>query len=328
MTPNDPKAKTVAELRKIAGDLDISGRSAMRKDELIAAIAAATPSPAAAPAGEKAAAAKAAIAAALAGKKAAVPARPATAKKPAPVKATPQTAAPKNAAAAPKNAAAATAKKPAPVKATPQAAAPKKAAAPKNAAAPVVAAVEKREPTQPPPLSHVPAPPREPGQDDVYIDRGAIIPDTYPGSRVRVMVRDPSTLFVYWEIPGAQGAEGWEVGAVDAMGGTREAFRVDRTGGHGYLHVPTAEVARVTLRPVVGGWAGAPVAEVAVPQTAGDEAPAGTAAWVEGAFDAPTGTIAARIVTAGTRPTAGAARGPRPSYGGRPEGASSSALVR
>ena len=298
MTPNDPKAKTVAELRKIAGDLDISGRSAMRKDELIAAIAAATPSPAAAPAGEKAAAAKAAIAAALAGKKAAVPARPATAKKPAPVKA------------------------------TPQAAAPKKAAAPKNAAAPVVAAVEKREPTQPPPLSHVPAPPREPGQDDVYIDRGAIIPDTYPGSRVRVMVRDPSTLFVYWEIPGAQGAEGWEVGAVDAMGGTREAFRVDRTGGHGYLHVPTAEVARVTLRPVVGGWAGAPVAEVAVPQTAGDEAPAGTAAWVEGAFDAPTGTIAARIVTAGTRPTAGAARGPRPSYGGRPEGASSSALVR
>ena len=39
----------------------------------------------------------------------------------------------------------------------------------------------------------------EPSAEDLFIDRGEPVPDAYPGERMRALIRDPGSLYVYWE---------------------------------------------------------------------------------------------------------------------------------
>ncbi|MDX9721622.1 MAG: hypothetical protein RBU37_12805 [Myxococcota bacterium] len=103
--------------------------------------------------------------------------------------------------------------------------------------APVAAPIELREPT------------------DVFIDRGLPIPESYPGTRLRLLVRDPLTLFVYWETR-RESEEGWEIRALGADGELLLTFRSPlKRSGSGYLHFPPERVARLLLLPVQGGQA-------------------------------------------------------------------------
>jgi len=84
----------------------------------------------------------------------------------------------------------------------------------------------------------------------IFIDRGLPIPEVYPGQVMRVLVRDPRTLFVYWELEGPY-AEAWEIYALDHSGAVVSSFRTDgSTSGSGYLYVAAAHVSKVSLAPL------------------------------------------------------------------------------
>lgn len=90
----------------------------------------------------------------------------------------------------------------------------------------------------------------EPSETEVYIDRGHPLPERYSGARMRVMVRDPGTLYVYWEIPEGVDSDAWEVAAVDRLSTPLDTFRVRREANCGYLHVHPDQVGTVLLRAV------------------------------------------------------------------------------
>ena len=90
------------------------------------------------------------------------------------------------------------------------------------------------------------APTVEPSADDVFIDRGEPIPESYPGERMRVLVRDPGSLYVYWETEDGDPA-GWEVSA-ERDGQVLHGFHADDPTSGGYLRAPAADVQRVTVR--------------------------------------------------------------------------------
>ncbi len=153
----------------------------------------------------------------------------------------------------------------------------------------------------------------EPGE--VFIDRGHVLAERYPGRRIRVMVRDPQTLYVYWETE--EGAEGFEVVALDAAGGRLDRFAVGATGSGGYLRVPEGCRGRVEVRPVCGGEAGELLGSVefglppaGVPPELSEER------WVDTAV-APPRAVAAPV--AGPRPgPLPQPQGPLPTSPGRP----------
>ncbi len=90
-----------------------------------------------------------------------------------------------------------------------------------------------------------PEAPKEP--DSIFIDRGAILPEYIPGTCLYALVRDPGTLFVYWNTA-LESPNGWLVTAYDASGNVLQSFSSPmRRSGRGYFRVPTARVARVTL---------------------------------------------------------------------------------
>ncbi len=95
----------------------------------------------------------------------------------------------------------------------------------------------------------------EPGEPtDIYIDRGLPLPESYAGTRLRVLIRDPGTLYVYWDVDDTQQREGWEVVALDSAGKAIASFRSPSAGaGQGYFNIPVARVARVALHPLDGG---------------------------------------------------------------------------
>lgn len=100
-------------------------------------------------------------------------------------------------------------------------------------------------------LEAVEPPPVEP--DSVYIDRGAILPEYVPGTCLYALVRDPGTLFVYWNAT-FESDHGWLLTAYDAAGNELQSFRTPaRRNGRGYFRIPTARVARVTLSIVNAG---------------------------------------------------------------------------
>lgn len=73
------------------------------------------------------------------------------------------------------------------------------------------------------------------------------------------MVRDPGTVYVYWEQE-ERGEEGWEVAALDADGGALDSFRTDRAGTSGYLKVPHGAIGQIQLRRVLPDGVTAPAA--------------------------------------------------------------------
>ena len=86
---------------------------------------------------------------------------------------------------------------------------------------------------------------REP--DSIFIDRGAILPEYIPGTCLYALIRDPGTLFVYWNTT-FESPNGWVLTAYDASGNVLQSFTSPmRRSGRGYFRVPTARVSRVTL---------------------------------------------------------------------------------
>ena len=113
----------------------------------------------------------------------------------------------------------------------------------------------------------------------VYLDRGAVLPDRYPGSRLRTMIRDPEMVYVYWEVDEHHEAEAWEIRAlVDS--GVVHAFRVDGSQSGGYLHLPAASLVEVALCPVAGAQAGAPIAKALFLTPPDEPSHDDTAEWV------------------------------------------------
>ena len=87
--------------------------------------------------------------------------------------------------------------------------------------------------------------PREP--DSIFIDHGAILPEFIPGTCLYALIRDPGTLFVYWNTT-FESPNGWVLTAYDASGNVLQSFTSPmRRSGRGYFRVPTARVSRVTL---------------------------------------------------------------------------------
>jgi hypothetical protein len=84
---------------------------------------------------------------------------------------------------------------------------------------------------------------------EIYIDRGQALPDHYPGLRLQVLVRDPGTIFVYWEPPDAITCDGWVLVARDADDQVLQTLRVPFAVRQGYLYVAALEVVTVSLYP-------------------------------------------------------------------------------
>ena len=83
--------------------------------------------------------------------------------------------------------------------------------------------------------------------DSIFIDRGAILPEYVPGTCLYALVRDPGTLFVYWNAT-FESDNGWLLTAYDHAGTVLQSFTTPaRRNGRGYFRVPTARVSRVTL---------------------------------------------------------------------------------
>ena len=83
--------------------------------------------------------------------------------------------------------------------------------------------------------------------DSIFIDHGAILPEFVPGTCLYALVRDPGTLFVYWNAT-FESANGWLLTAYDHSGNILQSFTTPaRRNGRGYFRIPTARVARVTL---------------------------------------------------------------------------------
>lgn len=99
----------------------------------------------------------------------------------------------------------------------------------------------------------------EPAEGEIYIDRGFPLPERYIGARMRVMVRDPGTLYVYWEIPENIDTEAWEVSAMDRADSPLDSFRVRKDANCGYLRVRPEQVGMVLLRAVQNNAVTAPV---------------------------------------------------------------------
>lgn len=136
----------------------------------------------------------------------------------------------------------------------------------------------------------------------IFIDRGLPIPEVYPGQVMRVLVRDPRTLFVYWEIEGGQSAE-WEICAYDNSGAIVSSFRTNGSAsGSGYLYVAASAVSKVALAPIDGGGvARAPRFEVPLTVSRKDFVMDTTEErWVD--IRLPLGTTSASAPSAGRAP--------------------------
>ncbi len=95
-------------------------------------------------------------------------------------------------------------------------------------------------------------------------DSGPPLPELPPQPRVRLMVRDPETTFVYWE--GKDQPLGWEVHAEDKSG--RPSRTQPSLARAAYVEAPVAELDRVVVRPVASAEASAaPARSAALPWT-------------------------------------------------------------
>ena len=91
--------------------------------------------------------------------------------------------------------------------------------------------------------------------DSVFIDRGAVLPEYVPGTCLYALVRDPGTVFVYWNAE-FESVHGWLLTAYDTEGNVLQSFSSPaRRNGRGYFRVPSIRVARVTLAKVEDGGA-------------------------------------------------------------------------
>lgn len=105
--------------------------------------------------------------------------------------------------------------------------------------------------------------------------------DGYPGGRLRAMVRDPGTVYVYWEPSKETEAEGFEVKAVDSDEQVLDSFRTDERGRSGYIRVTPGAQGRVQLRPIRNGEVGRPIAAAWFSMSTGAPSDDRTERWVD-----------------------------------------------
>lgn len=140
-------------------------------------------------------------------------------------------------------------------------------------------------------------------------DWGPPLPELAPQPRVRAMVRDPGTTYIYWEGP----AEplGWELRAEGA--GAPAAVRVREQAA--YVEAPVASLERVVVRPV--GAAKEAPRSASLPRA--DEAPpdlrwraVGEPRASQDAAAEPPADLASSTASAATQPAGPASAGPSP----------------
>jgi hypothetical protein len=162
-----------------------------------------------------------------------------------------------------------------------------------------------------------PTPLVEPSAGDVFIDRGEPIPDAYPGERMRVLVRDPGSLYVYWET--GQDRR-WSV-AAEAGGEVLHTFQTDSAHAGGYLHAPADRVQKVVVTSPAAPRFEARLAAPEPPAPAPAFPPAQPERWAQFSppEEAPAG-IGAGAPSAGGLPAGApvAPVPPRPPLGGAP----------
>ena len=117
-----------------------------------------------------------------------------------------------------------------------------------------------------------------------------MLAERYPGKRVRVMVRDRETLYVYWETD-EDGFDGFEVKATARDGARLAGFATGGSGSGGYLRVPAHTVGTVEVCPVRSGTLCEPIGTVTfgMPPV---QRPTSEARWVD-TREAPPAQVAA-----------------------------------
>lgn len=118
--------------------------------------------------------------------------------------------------------------------------------------------------------------PLERSADEVYIDYGPELPERYGLRQARVMVQDPYTLFVYWELDTP--ADAWEVRAeVDG----RILHRFQTVGSSGFLIVSPETDGMIFVCPVLRGTPGAAEAILTFSTPRATPHPLGQAVWAQ-----------------------------------------------
>jgi hypothetical protein len=107
------------------------------------------------------------------------------------------------------------------------------------------------------------------------------LPTTYPGRRLRAVVRDPRTVWVSWENLEPGEIDGWEIVALDAGGQAMASFRAQAGATGAYLQLPSARLRRVVLRALREDQPPAAVAVTSfAPPAPAIATEAGAAPWV------------------------------------------------
>lgn len=110
-----------------------------------------------------------------------------------------------------------------------------------------------------------PTGPREVRENEVYIDRGPALPSRYGGRRLRAMIQDPHTLFVYWNLEDEADKvrpDAWVVDVLDPEGLRLESIETNTMVNSLYIHIAPSSLGRILLRPIHGGVHHDSVAEV------------------------------------------------------------------
>ncbi|MBN2799208.1 MAG: hypothetical protein JXX28_08700 [Deltaproteobacteria bacterium] len=118
--------------------------------------------------------------------------------------------------------------------------------------------------------------PQEQSAAEVYIDRGPELPWSYPGRRARVMVQDPHTLYVYWDLH--QQVDRWEVRA-EADGEVLHSFQTPYQ--QGFLRLRPEARGTVYICPVRHGEVGNAEVIITFAMPRSTPLPLGQATWAQ-----------------------------------------------
>ncbi|MCB9640014.1 MAG: hypothetical protein H6728_05815 [Myxococcales bacterium] len=102
---------------------------------------------------------------------------------------------------------------------------------------------------EPPP----PHPPRTTATP--YIDRGPTLPERYENTRVRAMIRDPQSVYVYWNTPEPPNTP-WKIEARDEVGDIVHTFQVPPQYQSGYVRAEVSKIHMIAahIQPPARPW--------------------------------------------------------------------------
>ncbi len=102
---------------------------------------------------------------------------------------------------------------------------------------------------EPPP----PPPPRTAATP--YIDRGPTLPERYENTRIRAMIRDPQSVYVYWNTPEPPNTP-WKIEARDEGGEIVHTFQVPPKYQSGYVRAEVSQIRMIAahIQPPARPW--------------------------------------------------------------------------